>query len=119
MVLDNEIIGGLSRMLEGIELHDLEEEVELIKANTPKGNFLKEGHTRANYHQHWQPEIFSRDTYETWQDKNTNIEHHCRQHARDILVNHEPKRLPASTEAEIERILRRELDHEFGLKQLA
>jgi len=118
MVLDNEIIGGLSRMGEGIELHDLEEEVELIKANTPKGNFLKEAHTRENYHRHWQPGIFSRDTYETWQDKNTSIEQSCRQQAKDILANHRPKPLPASTEAEIERILRTIKGPEFSFEQL-
>jgi len=118
MVLDNEIIAGLSRMIEGIGVHDLDQEVKLIKANTPKGNFLKEAHTRENYHQHWQPDIFSRDTYETWLDKNTSIETQCRQQARDIFANHEPERLPASVEAEIERILQREINPELSLEGL-
>ena len=118
MVLDNEIIAGLRRMFEGIELHDLEEEIELIKANTPKGNFLKEAHTRANYHQHWQPGIFSRDTYETWQEKDSSIEDSCRQQAREILGNHKPEPLPASVQAEIEKILRREVNPDFNLEQL-
>ena len=115
MVLDNEIIGGLSRMVEGIELHDLDEEIALIKANTPKGNFLKEAHTRANYHQHWQPGIFSRDTYESWQDKNTSIEGACRHKAMEILNNHEPEGLSATTLAELEYILRQFLGAEFNL----
>jgi trimethylamine--corrinoid protein Co-methyltransferase len=119
MVLDNEIIAGLRRMLEGIDLHDLDEEIELIKANTPKGNFLKEAHTRANYHQHWQPGIFSRDTYETWQDKNESIADRCRQQAREMLGNHKPEALPTSVEAELEKILRREADPEFNLEELA
>jgi trimethylamine--corrinoid protein Co-methyltransferase len=118
MVLDNEIIGGLTRTFEGIGLHDLDREVELIKANTPKGNFLKEAHTRANYHQHWQPEIFSRDTYETWQEKHTDIEELCRQQAREILTNHQPEPLPASVEAELERILHREVNPNFDLEKL-
>ena len=46
MILDNEIIAGLSRMVEGIEVHDLKEEVKLIKENTPKVIFLKR-HTRG------------------------------------------------------------------------
>lgn len=118
MILDNEIIAGLSRMVEGIEVHDLEEEIMLIKENTPKGNFLKEAHTRENYHQHWQPEIFSRDTYETWLDKNISIEEQCRQQARYILGNHDPKTLPASVEAEIEHILRREIGSEISMEAL-
>ena len=98
--------------------HDLEEEIELIKANTPKGNFLKEAHTRANYHQHWQPGIFSRDTYETWQEKDSSIEDSCRQQAREILGNHKPEPLPAPVQAEIEKILRREVNPDFNLEQL-
>jgi trimethylamine--corrinoid protein Co-methyltransferase len=116
MVLDNEIIAGLARMIQGINVHDLDEEVELIKSNTPRGNFLKEAHTRGNYQRHWQPEIFSRDTYETWQDKNTNIESQCRQKAHHILNTHQTETLPASVEAEIERVLRRYLGSEFRME---
>jgi trimethylamine:corrinoid methyltransferase-like protein len=116
MVLDNEIIAGITRLFEGIGLHDLEEEVALIKANTPKGNFLKEAHTRREYPQHWRPSIFSRDTYETWQDKNSSIESACRAQAKDLLASHQPARLPASVEAELERILRREIDPGFSLE---
>ena len=118
MILDNEIIAGLSRLAEGIEVHDLEEEVKLIKENTPKGNFLKEAHTRENYQRHWQPEIFSRDTYETWQENDTSIESQCRQKAHHILNTHQPERLPPSVESEIERILRRYMGAEFSLEQL-
>jgi trimethylamine--corrinoid protein Co-methyltransferase len=115
MVLDNEIIAGLLRLIDGFGDLNVDQEVALIKANTPRGNFLKEDHTRQNYGQHWQPEIFSRDAYETWQEKGTTIESLCRQKARDILANHQPVALPAEVEAEIERILRRYLGPEFSL----
>ncbi|HSR33883.1 MAG TPA: trimethylamine methyltransferase family protein, partial [Anaerolineae bacterium] len=45
MVMDDEIIAGLRRMIQGVDVHDLEEEVALIKANTPRGNFLRAKHT--------------------------------------------------------------------------
>jgi trimethylamine--corrinoid protein Co-methyltransferase len=115
LVLDNEIIAGLRRLVQGWGEPQVDQEVELIKANTPRGNFLKENHTRQNYEQHWQPEIFSRDAYETWQDKNTTIENQCRQKARDILASHQPEPLPARVEAEMEHILRRYLGPEFNL----
>jgi trimethylamine--corrinoid protein Co-methyltransferase len=116
MILDNEIIASLTRMLEGIGLHDLDEEVELIKKNTPKGNFLKEAHTRENYPQHWQPQLFSRDTYETWQDKNTTLAEVCQTKARSILEEHQPQPLPANIEAEIESIMRRFTGSDFSLE---
>jgi trimethylamine--corrinoid protein Co-methyltransferase len=115
MVLDNEIIAGLRRMGQGWGEHQVDQEVALIKANTPRGNFLKENHTRENYEQHWQPELFSRDAYETWQDKGTTIESLCRQKAKEILANHQPDRLPAKVEAELELILRRYTGTEISL----
>jgi trimethylamine--corrinoid protein Co-methyltransferase len=107
MVLDDEIIAGLRRMIQGITRHDLDEEVALIKANTPRGNFLKAKHTRRTFGEHWLPGILSRDSYETWKVRGQSIEQNCRKKARQILDEHVPPALPASMEAELERIMRR------------
>jgi trimethylamine--corrinoid protein Co-methyltransferase len=115
MVLDDEFIAGLRRMMQGITLHDLAEEVALIKANTPRGNFLKARHTRQNFRRHWQPGILSRDPYETWQARGQTVAEICSQRARDILAGHRPPALPAAVEAELERILRRYLGADFSL----
>lgn len=107
IVLDDELAAGLRRLMEGITLHDLDEEVALIKANTPRGNFLKEKHTRRTFRQHWRPDILSRHAYEVWQVKDQTIEEKCRRKALEILKHHEPRRLPGNVEAELERVLRR------------
>jgi trimethylamine--corrinoid protein Co-methyltransferase len=107
MIFDDEIIAGLRRMWEGITLHDPTEEVELIKALTPRGNFMSAAHTLRNYRQHWYPGIISRDTYDTWKEKGETIEQICRRKAQDIVANHQPPRLPSSVEAELEYIVRR------------
>lgn len=107
MVLDDKLIARLRRMMQGIAVHDLEEEVALIKANTPRGNFLKAKHTRRTFREHWQPGLLSRDAYETWQAKGQTIEQLCRRRAQDILARHQPPPLPAGVEAELERIVRR------------
>jgi trimethylamine--corrinoid protein Co-methyltransferase len=106
MVFDNEIIAGLRRMWEGITLHDVKEEVALIKDQTPKGNFMSAAHTRRNYRRHWYPEIISRDTYDTWKEKGETIEQICRRMAREILTNHQPHPLPGNVEVELERVMR-------------
>ncbi len=113
MVLDNEIIAGLRRMTQGIPAHDLDEEVALIKANTPRGNFLKSKHTRRNFRRHWQPGILNREAYETWQVQGQSIEQVCRHKAQDLLTQHKPPPLPAGVEAELERIVRRYLGPDF------
>jgi trimethylamine--corrinoid protein Co-methyltransferase len=113
MVLDDELIAGLRRMMQGIAVHDLEGEVALIKANTPRGNFLKARHTRQTFREHWQPDILSRDTYETWRAKGHTIEQICRRRAQDVLDQHRPPPLPADVEAEMERVVRRYLGPGF------
>ena len=113
MVIDDEFAAGLRRMMERITVHDLDEEVALIKANTPRGNFLKAKHTRRTWREHWQPGILNRDTYETWQARGETVEQVCRRRARDILAQHRPPPLPAEVEAELERIVRRYLGPEF------
>lgn len=109
MVFDNEIIAGVRRMWQGITLHDLTEEMELIKAKTPRGNFMSARHTKKNYRQHWYPEIISRDTYATWKDKGETIAQICSRKAQDIVANHQPPSLPVHVEAELEHILRQYL----------
>jgi trimethylamine--corrinoid protein Co-methyltransferase len=116
MVMDNELIGGLHRMMEGITVHDLEEEVALIRANIPRGNFLKEKHTRQTFRRHWQPELLNREPYETWLATRTTVAEKSREKAKDLLASHQPPRLPVETEAEIERILRIHLGSEFRLE---
>jgi trimethylamine--corrinoid protein Co-methyltransferase len=113
MVLDDEFIAGLRRMMQGITVHDLDEEVALIKARTPRGNFLGAKHTRRTFREHWLPGILSRDAYETWQAKGDTIEDICRRKAQDLLAKHQPPALPAAVEAEMERIVRRYLGPEF------
>jgi trimethylamine--corrinoid protein Co-methyltransferase len=107
MVLDDELIAGLRRTMQGIAAHDLEQEVALIKAKTPRGNFLGAKHTRRTFREHWLPGILSRDTYETWQAKGESIEDICRRTAQDLLAHHQPPPLPARVGAELERIVRR------------
>jgi trimethylamine--corrinoid protein Co-methyltransferase len=116
MILDDEIIAGLRRMAQGITVHDLTEEMALIKANTPRGNFLGARHTRRTFREHWLPGILSRDTYETWQAKDQTIEQLCRSKAHDLLAQHRPAPLPAGVEAEMERIVRRYLGPDFGFE---
>ena len=113
MVIDNEYAAGLRRMMASITVHDLDEEVALIKANTPRGNFLKAKHTRRTFREHWQPEILDRDTYESWQAGGESIKQICRRRARDILAQHRPPSLSAEVEAELERIVRRYLGPNF------
>jgi trimethylamine--corrinoid protein Co-methyltransferase len=116
MVMDDEIIAGIRRMWQGITIHDPAEEVELIKSLTPRGNFMSARHTKRNYRQHWYPNIISRDTYETWQEKGESIQQICQRKAQQIVAGHQPAPLDAKVETELERVLRRHLGPDFSLE---
>lgn len=118
MVLDDELISGLRRLMQGITLHDLEEEVALIKDNTPRGNFLQAKHTQRSFKEHWMPKILNRDTYKNWQHKGETIQTKCRSRAIEILSHHKPEPLPSKVENEMERILRRSLGPEFHFEAM-
>jgi trimethylamine--corrinoid protein Co-methyltransferase len=115
MVLDDELIAGLRRMMQGIDVHDLDEEVALVKHNTPRGNFLRARHTRRTFREHWLPGILSRDSYEAWQAKGETIAQICQRKAREILAQHQSPPLPADVEGELERIVRRYMGPDFHL----
>lgn len=105
-VLDNEMAGGLRRMMQGIDIHDLREELQMIKRRTPRGNFLVERHTRDHFRAYWRPQIFSRDSFEVWQGKGkVTVDEAARRRTLDLLAEHEPPPLSPAAEAEIERIL--------------
>jgi trimethylamine:corrinoid methyltransferase-like protein len=118
MVLDDELAAGLRRLMGGVEIHDLAEEVALIKVNTPRGNFLKEKHTRRTFRRHWQPGILSRDTYEAWEGRGETIEEVCRRRVREVLEEHQPPALSAPLEAELERVVRRYLGPAFQFERM-
>ncbi len=107
MVLDDEFVAALRRLRQGITPHNLDEEVALIKANTPRGNFLKARHTRQTFHEHWRPTLLSRLSYETWQARDQTVAAACRHKAQELLASHRPPALPAVVEAELERVVRR------------
>ena len=113
MVLDDDFIGGLRRMMDGIPLKDVDEEVALIKANTPRGDFLRARHTRRTFRQHWLPDLLNREAYEAWSARGETLEDACRERARDLLAQHSPPPLSAEVEAELERIARRYLGPDF------
>jgi len=113
MVLDDELAAGLRRLMEGVGVHDLAEEVALIKANTPRGNFLKEKHTRRTFRRHWQPAMLSRDSYEAWQAKGETIDQICRRRVFELLDQHRTPSLSADVEAALERIVRRYVGSDF------
>jgi trimethylamine--corrinoid protein Co-methyltransferase len=108
LVLCNEIIGQVRRMMEGIRVDKEHLAVESIKRVGPGGHFLGDTHTVRHFRDNWQPELTDRKTYETWKSRGAaSMEQRAGEKVKHILENHRPQPLPAEVNAVIDEILER------------
>ena len=66
LVVDNEILGMVKRILRGIEVSDETLAVDLIETMGFNGNYLFDRHTRAHVRELWQATLGETGTYEAW-----------------------------------------------------
>jgi len=96
IVICDEIIGFVRRLLGGIELTPETLALDVIDEVGPGGNFLSTDHTLRHFQECWYPNIIDRSTYLSWTKagKPAAVEK-ARQAARDAIANHTPDPLPA------------------------
>jgi len=68
MVVDDEIIGMVKRILTGIEVSEETLAVDLIKKMGFNGNYLSADHTRAHVRELWQAKLGETGSYEGWKN---------------------------------------------------
>ncbi len=106
LVLCDEFIGQVRRMMEGIRVDKEYLAVDCIKRVGPGGHFLGDDHTLDHFKENWQPDLTDRKTHEDWNSRGAkSMGQLAKEKITDILKNHRPKPLPAEVNAEIERIL--------------
>jgi len=106
LVLCDEIIGQVRRMMEGIRVDKEHLAIESIKRVGPGGHFLGDEHTVRHFRDNWQPDLTDRKTYETWKSKGAmSMEQRAKNKVRHILESHQPQPLPPEVNAEIDKIL--------------
>jgi trimethylamine--corrinoid protein Co-methyltransferase len=108
IVLGDELIGLLKRVMAGIDLSDEQLALEVIEAVGPGGNFLMEDHTLRHYRDVWYPQVINREEYSVWAGKGAKpLREVLRERVRWILENHQPERLPDAVEKRVEAVLKR------------
>jgi trimethylamine---corrinoid protein Co-methyltransferase len=68
MVVDDEIIGMVKRILTGIEVSEETLAVDLIKKMGFNGNYLFDDHTRAHVRELWNARLGETGSYDAWQN---------------------------------------------------
>jgi trimethylamine--corrinoid protein Co-methyltransferase len=67
MILDNELVGALKRLLRGVTVDEEKLAVEVIKAVGPGGSFVGAEHTARHFREEqWHPQLWSRESLSSW-----------------------------------------------------
>ncbi len=107
LVMDNEIIGHVRRIVEGIKFNEDTLAVDVIKAVGPGNQFLTQRHTFEHFkNETWAPDLINRERYDNWvQGGKLTLGEAINIKTKDIIANHQPEKLPEDIQNEIAEIV--------------
>jgi trimethylamine--corrinoid protein Co-methyltransferase len=106
VVIDNEVFGGLKRILRGIEVSDTSLAVDAIEAVGPGGHYLSQKHTREQLpKERWFPKISNRLSIAEWKKEKVDLWQRARKEVVSILQTHQPKPLEKEKRERIREIV--------------
>ncbi|MBC8462305.1 MAG: trimethylamine methyltransferase family protein [Deltaproteobacteria bacterium] len=107
-VIDNEMLGMVARVLDGIRVTPDTLSFEQIKEVGPRGNFMGLRHTLDHIpSEHYLPRLFDRRTYDTWEANGArDIREVARDKAREILGTHRVEPLPGEVQEQLQAIIK-------------
>ena len=105
MVVDDEIIGMVKRILTGIEISEETLAVDLIKKMGFNGNYLFDNHTRAHVRELWQAKLGETGSYDAWKNAGAMSTTEKAQEKVAAILAAEPAPFPADLGAEFDAII--------------
>jgi len=108
LVIDNEILGYLDRVVRGMQANPDTLVVDLVRKVGHGGQFLKEAHTLKQFkNEFWIPDISCRAAFGRWMHKGGHdIVESAKEKARRLLSEHHPQELPASAKEKLARVVK-------------
>ncbi|MDA8229380.1 MAG: trimethylamine methyltransferase family protein, partial [Desulfitobacterium hafniense] len=92
LVMCNEVIGQVRRLMQGIRVDQEYLAVDAIRRVGPGGHFLGDEHTFNHFRENWKPDITDRNTYEAWlANGGTSMGQRAKVKIQYILENHQPE----------------------------
>jgi trimethylamine--corrinoid protein Co-methyltransferase len=114
MVMDNEAIGLIRKLIAGVLVDDETLAVDLIDQVGPGGEFVSSDHTLRHMREASQPRLFDRGVRAVWEAAGaTDLADRARDEARRVLAEHVVAPLPDDVLQQIEHIVAR-ADREAG-----
>jgi trimethylamine--corrinoid protein Co-methyltransferase len=108
LVMCDEYIGQVRRMMEGIRVDRESLAVEVIKRVGPGGHFLGDDHTFEHFRENWEPDLTDRRTHEAWHSRGaTSMGQRAKEKIKKILGSHQPNPISQEADVAIEAVLDR------------
>jgi len=108
LVIDNEIIGAIKRILKGIEINDKTLALDIIDAVGPGGHYLAQKHSREYLRQElWFPKISYKSNVEEWKKNKADLWKRAKKEVLEILRTHQPEPLEKEIEERINNIVKK------------
>ena len=106
LVMCDEILAMVKRMMEGIRVDDESLAVEVIDQVGPGGHFLAEKHTLRHFKENWYPTLMDRSMYESWLGNGgKRLGEVVNEKVREILATYEPEPLSEDVKAKLVMII--------------
>ncbi|GFP27999.1 trimethylamine---corrinoid protein Co-methyltransferase [Candidatus Hakubella thermalkaliphila] len=109
LVLSDEIIGMVKRVVRGVEVNEETLALDIIHKVGPGGNFLGEDHTLRHFRtEAWYPRLLDRRMYLDWVGGGSlTLAQRVNKKTREVLESYQPVPLPQDVLEGIDEILRR------------
>lgn len=109
LIIDNEILEGILRLVRGFEVSYDTLALDIIRKVGSGGHYLAQRHTLNRFmKEHWIPKISDRRAYDIWKKEGgKGIHEVAREKANEILATHKPEPIPKDVQKEISQILKR------------
>jgi len=107
LVIADEVIGQVKRLVRGIEVSEETLALDVIADVGPGGNYLSEEHTFVNFKKEWFfPTLFNRQRYQNWDAAGRpDLAVNAQKKLLDIIQKHQPKQLDERVKLKIHEIV--------------
>jgi trimethylamine--corrinoid protein Co-methyltransferase len=108
LVSMNEVVGAVSRFMEGVEVSEETLALDVIDGVGPGGHFLGEMHTVRHFRENWYPRLYDRRNRADWEaGGRLTLGDRARAQVQQILETHQPPPLDEAVSARLDAVLRR------------
>jgi trimethylamine--corrinoid protein Co-methyltransferase len=108
LAICDEIVDWIKGFTKDVKVTEETLALDVIEEVEPEGNYLKTEHTRKHYKERWYPNLFERDTYDSWHGKGgKTLCERAGEMASLILAEHKPDPLPFKIKERLQEIVHR------------